>query len=163
MPKKFAMRWICAGAALALGMMGAAGSGEAQAAGEEPFWGSLRKPQANLRVGPGRAYRISWVYQRGGLPVKVLRTMSGWVLIEDPDGARGWMLKQFVGRARAAIVKGGVTDIRENKDGSGRTLWRAEPGVIAELGACSGEWCKVAVDGREGFVARSALWGAAQL
>ena len=163
MPKKIAKRLIYAGAALVLGMAGLVGSAKAQEAGEGPFWGSLLKPQANMRVGPGRDYRISWVYQRGGLPVKVLRTMSGWVLIEDPDGARGWMLKQFVGRARAAIVKGGVTDIRENMDGTGRMLWRAEPGVIAQLGTCSGEWCKVAVDGREGFVARGALWGAAQL
>ncbi len=163
MPKKIAKRLICAGAALVLGMAGLVSSAQAQEVAEGAFWGSLLKPQANMRVGPGRDYRISWVYQRGGLPVKVLRTMSGWVLIEDPEGARGWMLKQFVGRARAAIVKGAVTEIRENKDGTGRMLWRAAPGVITQLGACTGAWCKVAVDGREGFAARSALWGAAQL
>ncbi len=142
--------------------LGTAPGARAQSTGEGPFWGSLRKPMANLRVGPGRDYRVNWVYQRSGLPVKVLRAMGGWVLIEDPDGARGWMLKQFVGRARAAMVKGGVADIREREDGTGKVLWRAAPGVIAQLGACPGQWCKVDVAGRRGFMAKAALWGAAE-
>ncbi len=160
MPKKFAMQmiWACA----VILTLGGPASALAQGAGEEPFWGSLRKPMANLRVGPGREYRISWVYQRGGLPVKVLRAMSGWVLIEDPDGARGWMLRQFVGRERAAVVKGKVAEIREHEDGSGRVLWRAKPGVIAQIEACPEQWCKVNVGGRQGFMARTALWGAAE-
>ena len=160
MPMKFALRMILAGSAMAT--FGSAASVSAQSAGEEPFWGSLRKPQANLRVGPGREYRINWVYQRSGLPVKVLRAMSGWVLIEDPEGARGWMLQQFVGRERAAIVKGAVAEIREHEDGSGKVLWRAQPGVVAQLGTCPGQWCKVNVDGRQGFMAKAALWGAAE-
>jgi len=45
-----------------------------------------------MRVGPGEDYRINWVYHRAHLPVKVLRVMEGWRLIEDPDGARGWVL-----------------------------------------------------------------------
>ena len=161
MPKKLALRMILAGAAMMT--LGTAARVSAQGAGEEPFWGSLRKPMANLRVGPGREYRINWVYQRSGLPVKVLRTMSGWVLIEDPDGARGWMLRQFVGRERAAMVKGTMAEIREHEDGSGKVLWRAKPGVIARLGPCPGQWCKVDVDGRQGFMPKPALWGAAEL
>ena len=126
-----------------------------------PYWVSLRASQSNMRVGPGRDYRINWIYQRAGLPLKVLREMQGWVLVEDPDGARGWMLTQFVSRkARMAMVRGAVTEIRESRDGSGRVLWRAQPGVIARLGDCTAGWCKVDIDGRQGYVAQSALWGA---
>ena len=126
-----------------------------------PFWVSLRNSQTNMRVGPGRDYRINWIYQRPGLPLKVLRTMEGWVLVEDPDGARGWMLTQFVSRkARTALVRGDVIDIRENRDGSGRLLWRAQPGVIARLlGECSAAWCKVDIDGRQGYAPAASLWG----
>ncbi len=126
-----------------------------------PYWASLRNSQTNMRVGPGRDYRINWIYVRAGLPLKVLREMAGWVLVEDPDGARGWMLTQFVARkAHTALVRGQVTEIRENRDGSGRMLWRAEPGVIARLGDCAGAWCKVDIDGRKGYIAETALWGA---
>ena len=125
-----------------------------------PYWASLRTQPANLRGGPGREYRISWVYMRDGLPLKVLRTIGGWRLVEDIDGARGWMLAQFLARTRAATVKGGMAEIRENADGSGRVLWRAEPGVTGKLGDCGATWCKFDVGGRRGFVAKTALWGA---
>ncbi|OYU35845.1 SH3 domain-containing protein [Novosphingobium sp. PASSN1] len=134
----------------------------ARAADDEgvPYWVSLREQPANLRVGPGREYRISWVYVRAGLPMKVLRMIGGWRLVEDIDGARGWMLAQFLTRNRAATVKGGIAEIRENADGSGRLLWRAEPGVTGKLGDCGPAWCKFDIDGRHGFVAKAAVWGA---
>ncbi len=129
------------------------------------YWVSLRANpinQTNMRVGPGRDYRINWVYLRPGLPLKALREMQGWVLVEDPDGARGWMLMQFISRkARTAIVRGDVTEIRENSDGSGRLMWRAQAGLIVRLpGECTTDWCKIDIDGRQGYAPVSALWGA---
>ncbi len=134
----------------------------ARAADDEngPYWVSLRGQPANLRVGPGREYRISWVYVRAGLPMKVLRAIGGWRLVEDIDGARGWMLAQFLTRTRTATVKGTVAEIRENSDGSGRLLWRVEPGVTGKLGDCGPVWCKFDIDGRRGYVAKAAAWGA---
>ncbi len=135
----------------------------AQAAGDEsgPYWVSLRKTETNMRVGPGRDYRINWVYVRQGLPMKVLREMAGWRLVQDPDGARGWVLQQFLtSKVHTGIVKGSVAEIRENKDGSGRLLWRAAPGVVGKIGDCGSGWCKVDIDGRQGYVAQTAMWGA---
>ena len=147
---------------LALAALNLVAAAPARAADDEgvPYWVSLREQPANLRVGPGREYRISWVYVRAGLPMKVLRMIGGWRLVEDIDGARGWMLAQFLTRNRAATVKGGIAEIRENADGSGRLLWRAEPGVTGKLGDCGPAWCKFEIDGRHGFVAKAAVWGA---
>lgn len=125
-----------------------------------PYWVSLRTQPANLRVGPGREYRISWVFVREGVPLKVLRMIGGWRLVEDIDGARGWMLAQFLTRTRTAAVKGGVAEIREKADGTGRLLWRAEPGVTGKLGECGPLWCQVDIGGRQGHVAKAAVWGA---
>ncbi|MBX9883367.1 MAG: hypothetical protein K2X68_00170 [Novosphingobium sp.] len=147
---------------LALAAIAGASAAPVRAADDEngPYWASLRGQPANLRVGPGREYRISWVYMRAGLPMKVLRTIGGWRLVEDVDGARGWMLAQFLTRTRTATVKGGTAEIRENSDGTGRLLWRAEPGVTGKLGDCGPAWCKFEIDGRRGFVAKAAVWGA---
>ncbi|MCW1381725.1 SH3 domain-containing protein [Novosphingobium sp. KCTC 2891] len=125
-----------------------------------PYWVSLRKEQSNMRVGPGREYRISWVYVRQGLPMKVLRVMGGWRLVEDPAGVRGWMLAQFLTRTHTGMVKGGEAPIRENKDGSGRLLWRAAPGVVAKLDDCDEGWCKADIDGRKGYIEAAKVWGA---
>lgn len=127
---------------------------------EVPYWVSLSKNETNLRVGPGREYRISWVYVRPGVPMKVLRVMGGWRLVEEPDGTRGWVLARFLTRTRTAIVTGKVAAMREKSDGSGRILWRVEPGVIGRLGECEGGWCRFDVNGQVGFVEESALWGA---
>lgn len=133
---------------------------QARAAEDDvPYWVSLRKDQSNLRVGPGREYRISWVYVRQGLPMKVLRVMSGWRLVEDPDGTRGWMLAQFLTRMHTGIVKGSTLGMRENKDGTGAIKWRVAPGVVGKLGDCNGGWCEFDIDGRKGFVTEHGVWG----
>lgn len=113
-----------------------------------------------MRVGPGREYRINWTYTRKGVPMKVLRVMGGWRLVEDPDGARGWMLAQFLSRDQTGIVKGAITGLRENKDGSGRLLWRVAPGVMGKIGDCKAGWCSFDVDGRKGYIKATAVWGA---
>ena len=128
---------------------------------EVPYWASLRASEVNLRVGPAETYRIAWVYRRPGLPMKVLRRMDGWRLVQDPDGARGWMLARFLKRDRGAIVKGrGLAQMREKGAGDARLLWQVEPGVSGRLGDCEEGWCRLEVDaGRAGFVPQDRLWG----
>ena len=84
---------------------------------EVPYWASIRVDEVNMRVGPGGSYRVAWVYRRKQLPVKVVRLMQGWRLIEDPDGDRGWMLGRFLTLDRGAIVTGeGLADMREQAE-----------------------------------------------
>ncbi|WP_245647757.1 SH3 domain-containing protein [Novosphingobium lentum] len=129
-------------------------------AADVPYWVSLRKDESNMRVGPGLEYRINWIYRRKALPLKVLRVMGGWRLVEDPDGARGWMLARFLARTHTGIVRGQVTAMREANDGSGQLLWRVAPGVIGKLGDCSPGWCRFDIDGRAGYIPAPAVWGA---
>ena len=136
----------------------------AQAAkGEYTHWGSLKADHANMHVGPGFDYRVKFIYQRKGLPLKVLRAMGGWWLVEDPDGARGWVLQRLIGHGRTGMVKGDVAELRERSDGGGRLLWRVRQGVIGKLDKCSGDWCRFTVDARQGWVSRKSVWGAVEL
>ena len=80
---------------------------------EVPYWATLRAEHVNMRVGPSEAYPIEWVYRREGLPVKVVRVMQGWRLVEDPDGERGWIVARLLDPDRGAIVVGeGLAEIR---------------------------------------------------
>ncbi len=126
-----------------------------------PYWASLRVDEVNMRVGPGEDYRISWVYRRPHLPLKVVRLKEGWRLVEDPGGTRGWVLAQFLSRDRGAIVAGeGPAGMYEQAAADARLLWRLEPGVVGKLGDCSAGWCRLDVGGRAGFVEQDRLWGA---
>lgn len=128
---------------------------------EVPYWASIRVSEVNMRVGPGEDYRINWIYRRPHLPVKVLRLMEGWRLVQDPDGARGWMLARFLSRERGGIVRGqGLAEMREAGDESARVLWKLRPGVVGKLGDCKVNWCKFEVEGHLGHVREERIWGA---
>ncbi|MEP7221955.1 MAG: SH3 domain-containing protein [Novosphingobium sp.] len=150
-------------------IMWAAATAPALAERTVPYWASIRLPhkahqvEANMRVGPGEDYRINWVYHRAFLPVKVVRIMEGWRLIEDPDGARGWMLALALQPARGAIIQAKeLAEMREKADPASRLLWRLEPGVTGKLGDCTGGWCHFQIDQRGGYVPQAALWGAGE-
>ncbi len=130
---------------------------------ETPYWASLRSDEVNMRVGPSPDYRIDWVYKRKGLPVRVVRVMEGWRLVQDQDGDQGWIVKGLLSADRGAVVIGeGLTPMLERPDESSELRWNLEPGVVGALGECRSGWCELDVDGRRGFVSQSRLWGAGE-
>lgn len=128
--------------------------------GKVPYWASLHADTANLRVGPDDTFKIDWVYHRLGLPLKVLRREGPWRLVQDPDGATGWMRDLLLSRTRAAIVRSeALVEMHADANGGGAMLWRVEPGVIGLLGDCKEGFCAFDADGHKGFVREEALWG----
>jgi len=129
-----------------------------------PYWATLRFDEVNLRVGPSREYRIDWVYQRKGLPVKVVRVREGWRLVEDAEGTIGWISESQLTRSRGVIVIGEtLADMRAGRDPATSLRWRAEPGVVAKLSRCRETWCEIDVAGRTGWVRAERLWGDEEL
>lgn len=132
----------------------------AHAEEDVPYWVSLRAEEANMRVGPSESYPIEWVYQRSGLPMKVVRRLSGWRLVEDPDGARGWIVSRFLSLERSAIVTGDEpAAIRAEPGAEAKLLWRAEPGVTGNLGDCTNGYCRFSVGEKVGWMEQARLWG----
>lgn len=128
---------------------------------EVPYWATIRAEEVNMRAGPSVRFPIEWVYRRAGLPVKVVRVNQGWRLVEDPDGARGWIVARLLDPDRGAIVTGeGLAEIREEPRAGSGLLWRAEPGVVGALGECENGWCSFDTDGHKGWVLAERLWGA---
>ena len=147
---------------LALSALMLATSSQAQDR-EVPYWASLRADEINMRVGPSADYKIDWVYRRRGLPVKVVRVMEGWRLIEDPDGARGWVAARLLDPDRGALVIGkSPAAMHEDDDEASKVKWRLEPGVVGRLGDCDDGWCEFTVGEREGWVRQESLWGAGE-
>ena len=128
-----------------------------------PYWASIRAGEVNMRVGPGEDYKVNWVYRRPLLPVKVLRLKEGWRFVEDPGGAKGWMLARFLVRERTAIVAGqGNAAMREAGSPDARRLWQVEPGVVGKLGDCEAGWCQFTTGAQRGYIEQSRLWGAGE-
>lgn len=128
-----------------------------------PYWASIRVGEVNMRVGPGEDYKVSWVYRRPLLPIKVLRLKEGWRFVADPGGAKGWMLARFLVRERTAIVSGkGNAAMRESGAAEAKLLWQVQPGVVGKLGDCSAGWCQFTTGAQRGFIEQARLWGAGE-
>jgi SH3-like domain-containing protein len=138
-----------------------------------PYWATLRYDEVRMRVGPSEEYPIEWVYQRKGLPVKVVRVREGWRLVEDPDGTQGWIARSQLDPARGVLVVGsGLADVRAEPVATAALKWRAEPGVVARLLRCREAWCEVdlaspkqreAGQSLKGWIARQRLFGTEDL
>ncbi len=69
-----------------------------------PRYVSLRAGEVNVRRGPGLDYRIDWVFQRSGLPVRVIDEYGHWRRIADSDDAGGWVYHALLTGRRMALV-----------------------------------------------------------
>lgn len=145
-----------------LAMLAGQDAALAQAEVKVPYWASIQKDEAFARAGPMATYQIEWVFRRKHLPVKVIKRYGVWRQIVDPSGWTGWMHSNMLSRKRTAIVTGDVIAIRAAPQDSAKLMWRAEPGVVGELGDCEKGWCEFAVETRAGWVRQDLIWGAGE-
>ena len=158
-----ARRWVrgLAGAALAtlisyLGSLPvhAAGSGEAL-----PRFAALHSDKVNLRAGPGDRYPIEWVYLRKDWPVEVVAKFDHWRRVRDWEGTEGWVHEKMITSRREVIITGSTRALRQSPDPRAPLVARAEPGVMAQLQECRGDWCRIDAHDTTGWVQRSEIWG----
>ncbi len=127
---------------------------------QPPYWASIASGEAMTRTGPGKNYPGIWLYKRRDLPVRVVKKYEHWRLIEDPDGARGWMLATLLSDQRTAVVKkGDPRPVRVEPNEAARTRYLAQAGVVGRIGDCANGWCRIEIGRREGHIRASDLWG----
>ena len=128
---------------------------------QPPYWASIASGEAMTRTGPGKNYPGVWLYQRRDLPVRVVKKYDTWRLIQDPDGAQGWMLVTLLSDRRTAIVKPGEPrPVRTDRTDSAKVHYLAEPGVVGRIGKCKGDgWCRIEIGNKEGYIRTSDVWG----
>ena len=130
---------------------------------QPPYWASIASGQAMTRTGPGKNYPGVWLYQRRDLPVRVVKKYENWRLIQDPDGAQGWMLVTLLSDRRTAIVKPGEPKlVRVGPYDSAKPRYLAEHGNVGRVSKCRDGWCKIELDKREGYIRVSDIWGVGQ-
>lgn len=124
------------------------------------YWASISAGKAMMRTGPGRNYPGTWLYQRSDLPIKVVEVYPSWRKVQDPDGTTGWMLVHLLSGQRTALVTGDEPrPIYEKASASSALRYRAEPGVVGRISRCNGDWCRIDIEGREGYIRTAHIWG----
>ena len=131
-----------------------------------PRYVSLKASRANVRRGPGTDFPIDWVYTKRGVPLEVTAESNHWRRIRDHEGDGGWIWHTLLDGTRSAIV----TDDTETGADAPVALHDApspdadvvaylEPGLVAGLRGCRAGWCRLEVQGRNGWAPQDRLWG----
>lgn len=126
-----------------------------------PRYVSLKAAEGNVRRGPSLNHRIDWVYKRRNLPLQVVAEYGHWRRVLDRDGVGGWVHYSLLSGTRTVIVEQDMVALHRLAARDAPVLARAEQGVIARLGSCSSQWCRIGADGHWGWVPKSVLWGVA--
>ncbi len=127
-----------------------------------PRFVSLRADKAKLRTGPGVQYPEEWVYLRKDLPLEIIAEHHTWRKVRDWQGTQGWMHQSLLNGSRTLIVTGATRTLRQKPDTGSRAIARIEAGVVGNLINCpeGTVWCRVEIDGFQGWLRRLEFWGA---
>ncbi len=128
-----------------------------------PRYVSLKSDRVNLREGPSKDHRTTWVFLRAGLPVEITAEFDIWRKVRDSEGAEGWVLHSLLSGRRTALVtpwkKGVDATLHEQPNAQSASVAILQPNVIANVRGCDGAWCRVFGEGFKGFIQQSDLWG----
>lgn len=124
-----------------------------------PRYVSLKSSEGNARRGPSLSHRIDWVFRHPEMPLRITAEYGHWRRVEDRDGAGGWVHYALLSGVRTVIVEQDLTELLLKPESGAPVMAQAEAGVIARLGACEPDWCRISAGGQKGWVPKTALWG----
>lgn len=129
-----------------------------------PRYVSLKSDRVNLREGPSKDHRTTWIFERAGLPVEITAEFETWRKVRDSEGSEGWVLHSLLSGRRTGLVtpwkKDGkpVVVFGKPSDDAGPVA-RLAPNVLTNIRSCDKTWCRVNGDGFDGFIKQGELWG----
>jgi len=129
-----------------------------------PRYVSLKSDRVNLREGPSKDHRTTWIFERAGLPVEITAEFETWRKVRDSEGSEGWVLHSLLSGRRTGLVTpwkkdGPPVPLLAKPSNDASTVARLGPNVLANIRSCDKTWCRVNGQGFDGFIKQAELWG----
>ena len=128
-----------------------------------PRYVSLKSDHVNVRGGPTKDNDVAWIYTRSGLPVEITAEFENWRRVRDSEGSEGWVYHSLLSGRRTALV---IAKTREelvplfgSADEHDRVVAQLQPGVLASVRRCNGQFCHISGSGFDGWIVQARLWG----
>lgn len=121
----------------------------------------MKAMEGNVRRGPSLSHRIDWVFKRRGMPLMITAEHGHWRRVQDRDGAGGWVHYALISGVRTVLIEKDMVEGHSRPDPNSPVAAVFEMGVVAKLGDCDPDWCRISAGGYRGWVEKSALWGVA--
>lgn len=120
---------------------------------------SFRSSEVNVRTGPGYRYPIEYVYKRRHLPVKIVDSFDHWRKVEDYEGDSGWVHRNLLNDRQSVITRKSGVLLKKNPAADSPSVAEMERDVVGVVEECEFDWCHIEVEGYEGWVNKSDVWG----
>ena len=124
-----------------------------------PRFVSMKAAEGNVRRGPSLTHRIDWVFKMRGMPLRITAEHGHWRRVEDRDGIGGWVHYSLLSGARTVIVEKDLLTLHTKPEVLAPATAALEAGVVARLGKCGPEWCRLSAGGYRGWAPKSRVWG----
>ena len=124
-----------------------------------PRYVSLKTNEGNVRRGPSLSHRIDWVFTREDMPLQITAEYGHWRRVIDRDGLGGWVHFALLSGNRTVIVDQDMLPLLARPEEGATENALLEQGVIARLGDCDIDWCRISASGYSGWAHKTALWG----
>lgn len=127
-----------------------------------PRYVSMKANEGNVRRGPSLTHRIDWVYTRRDMPLEITAEHGHWRRVRDRDGIGGWVHYSLLSGVRTVLIERDLLTLQTRPQPDSPANAMLELGVIARLGECGPDWCKLSAGGHKGWARKDALWGVRQ-
>lgn len=124
-----------------------------------PRFVSLKASEANVRRGPSLTHRVDWIFRRQNMPLELTAEYGNWRRIQDRDGAGGWVHYTLLSGVRTILVEADLIDLHTSPRDSALVTAQLGRDVVARILECAPDWCRIRVEGHEGWTPKTALWG----
>ena len=124
-----------------------------------PRYVSMKASEGNVRRGPSLTHRIDWVFTRRNMPLEITAEYGHWRRVRDRDGAGGWVHYALLSGTRTVLIEEDMLTVRAQPNENSPITAAFELGVVARLGSCSQDWCRISAGGYRGWVQKQKLWG----
>ncbi|MGB0798923.1 MAG: SH3 domain-containing protein [Planktomarina sp.] len=124
-----------------------------------PRYVSMKASEGNVRRGPSLSHRIDWILVRRDIPLRVVAEHGHWRKVVDMDGAGGWIHYSLLSGIRTVVVRQDRLTVHRQPDPNSKIDAIFQENVLARLGECQPNWCRITADGYSGWAPRSSLWG----
>ena len=120
---------------------------------------SLKKNEANVRVGPSRDYPIKYTYKKKYLPLEILDKFENWKKIKDFENNSGWIHTSLLSKKKSAINIKNNSILYKKSTIFSEPIAKLETGRLVLIKKCKVKWCKITSGKYTGWIEKKYLWG----
>ena len=114
--------------------------------------------RANLRVGPGKDFRISWEVNRH-MPLIQMERQGEWIKVRDVDGEFHWISEEMVSAAEECVtVSAPRANIRMKPDAGAKRWFTVEKYTSFRKTGRQGRWVKIEHEQEVMWVFETLIW-----